>query len=320
MCIKKKTVIAVGVMLVAACSVQRSSAQTNNDAIMMNKGQFCNGISYMYSQWTEYWEGTFKRSNENIGTFTSQSLMYMPNYGITNKLNVMASVPYVWNRTSAGTLHEMKGFQDLSIDVKWKPVSVALGPGKFSLFLVGGFSTPLSNYAVDFLPLSIGLGTTNLLGRAIVHYKVGSFFARASGAYIWRSNTKLDRTAYYTTTQYNTNEVQMPDLATFNGSIGYHKKYVIAEVMVDNMTTLGGFDIRKNDVQAFPSNRMNSTDLAVHVKYTLPFYTHVSIDAVGNHVLTGRNVGQATGFMIGVYYVFDFMKPASSTHQIPSNH
>jgi len=317
--IKKKTEIAVLVLGMATISFQRSSAQTNNDAIMMNKGQFCNGISYNYSQWTEYWEGTFKRSNQNIGTFTSQGLMYMPNYGITNNLNVMASVPYVWNKTSAGTLHEMKGFQDLSIDVKWKPVSMKLGPGKFSLFLVGGFSTPLSNYPVDFLPLSIGLGTTNLLGRVIVHYKVGSFFARASGAYIWRSNTKLDRTAYYTTTQHNTNEVEMPDLATFNGSIGYHKKYLIAEVMVDNMTTLGGFDIRKNDAP-FPSNRMNSTDIAVHVKYTLPIDTHISIDAVGSHVLTGRNVGQASGFMIGVYYVFDFKKSAASTHQIPSNH
>jgi hypothetical protein len=319
MCIKKKTGIVILAALMVACSVQRSSAQTNNDAIMMNKGQFCNGISYMYSQWTEYWEGTFKRSNQNIGTFTSQGAVYMPNYGITSKLNVMASVPYLWNKTSAGTLHEMKGFQDLSVDVKWKPVSLTLGPGKFSVFLVGGFSTPLSNYSVDFLPLSIGLGTTNLLGRAIVHYKISSFFVRASGAYIWRSNTKLDRTAYYTTTQHNSNEVQMPDLATFNGSIGYQKKYVIAEVMVDNMTTLGGFDMRKNDAP-FPSNRMNSTDIAVHVKYTLPFNTHVSIDAVGSHVLTGRNVGQATGFMIGVYYVFDFMKPASSTHQIPSNH
>ena len=319
MCIRKKTWISILATLMAAFSIQRSSAQTSNDAIMMNKGQFCNGISYIYSQWTEYWEGTFKRSNQNIGTFNSQGLMYMPNYGITSKLNVMASVPYLWNKTSAGTLHEMKGFQDLSIDVKWKPVSVILGPGKFSLFLVGGFSTPLSNYSVDFLPLSIGLGTTNLLGRAMVHYKVGSFFVRASGAYIWRSNTKLDRTAYYTTTQHNTNEVQMPDLATFNGSIGYHKKYVIAEVMVDNMTTLGGYDMRKNDAP-FPSNRMNSTDIALHVKYTLPFNTHISIDAVGSHVLTGRNVGQASGFMIGVYYVFDFKKSAVSTHQIPSNH
>lgn len=319
MCIKKNAGIVILTALMFIGSVRRSSAQTNNDAIMMNKGQFCNGISYMYSQWTEYWEGTYKRSNQNIGTFTSQGLMYMPNYGITNNLNVMASVPYIVNRTSAGTLHEMKGFQDLSIDVKWKPFSRMLGSGKFSVFLVGGFSTPLSNYAVDFLPLSIGLGTTNLLGRAILHYQLGSFFVRASGAYIWRSNTKLDRTAYYTTSQHNTNEVEMPDLATFNGSIGYHKKYVIAEAMVDNMTTLGGFDMRKNDAP-FPSNRMNSTDLAVHVKYTLPFYTHVSIDAVGSHVLTGRNVGQATGFMIGAYYVFDFMEPAPSTHQIPSNH
>ena len=40
--------------------IRQVNAQTSNDAIMMNKGQFCNGISYSFSQWTNYWEGTSK--------------------------------------------------------------------------------------------------------------------------------------------------------------------------------------------------------------------------------------------------------------------
>ncbi len=200
--------------------IRQTNAQTSNDAIMMNKGQFCNGISYSFSQWTNYWEGTLKRSSGNVGTFTSQALMYMPNYGISDKLNVMAGLPYVWNHMSAGTLHSMSGFQDISVDVKWKPYSTKWGPGKFSVFLVGGFSTPLTNYVVDFLPLSVGLGTTNLLGRVILHYKLEKFFIRGSAAYVWRSNTYLDRTSYYTTSMHLTNEVEMPDQMTFNGSLG----------------------------------------------------------------------------------------------------
>jgi hypothetical protein len=30
-------------------------AQTEMDAIMMNKKQFCNGPAYMYSSWDHYW-------------------------------------------------------------------------------------------------------------------------------------------------------------------------------------------------------------------------------------------------------------------------
>ena len=38
-------------------------AQTDNDAIMMNKTQWCTGATYMNSQWKNYWEGTLKRNN-----------------------------------------------------------------------------------------------------------------------------------------------------------------------------------------------------------------------------------------------------------------
>jgi hypothetical protein len=66
----------------------------------------------------------------------------------------------------------------------------------------------------------------------------------------------------------------------------------------------------------FPSNRMNSTSAGVHAKYTLPFYSDLSVVAgadyvlngievsSGNEILRGRNVGQATTFSVGAYYAF----------------
>lgn len=281
------------------------AAQTEHDAIMMTKGQWCNGASYMHSQWTNYWEGEHKRDNFNIGTVTTQSVMLMTNYGITSKLNIMGGLPYVWNSASAGTLHSMKGFQDASLYLKWKPITTKLGNGKLSLLAVGGVSAPVSNYVIDFLPLSIGMGTKNLTARSLVDYQNGIFFATAGAAYVWRSNVKLDRTSYYTTELHNTNQVKMPDMATFNFSVGVRKKFLIAEVVVNNMTTLGGFDIRKNDMP-FSSNRMNSTIAGAHLKYTLPFYTHLELTADGNYVVKGRNVGQATTFGLGVLYISSF--------------
>lgn len=282
-----------------------SHAQTEHDAIMMNKKQWCNGFGYMHSAWNDYWEGTFKRDNDNIGSVTTQSFIYMTNYGLTNKLNIMASLPYVTTKASAGTLHGMKGLQDVSVYLKWKPVTLKYGSNKVSLLTVGGVSTPTSNYVIDFLPLSIGLGSTNITGRGIIDYQRGKLFTTLTGSYQWRSNVTLDRTSYYSTEIHYTNEVKMPNVAMYSVSAGLRSKYLIAEVMLNRMITLGGFDIRKNDMP-FPSNKMNSTMIGGHVKYTLPFYTHLELTGDVNRVVAGRNVGQANTFGVGAYYIFGF--------------
>lgn len=242
-------------LVCAAFSYISAFSQTEHDAIMMNKSQWCNGASYMHSQWSNYWEGTFNRKNDNIGSVTTQSIMYMTNYGITDNLNVMGGLPYVWTKASRGTLHGMKGLQDASLYLKWRPYTIKSGTRRLALLAVAGFSTPVNNYVLDFLPLSIGMGTTNFSGRLIADYQRGIFFTTASAAYVRRSNVKLDRTSYYTNEIHNTNEVKMPNQALYNFSIGIRKKYVVAEALLSNATTLGGFDIRKNDMP-FSSNQM----------------------------------------------------------------
>lgn len=294
-----------GLLLICFAPCLLANAQTEHDAIMMNKHQWCNGVTYMHSQWKNYWEGTFKRNNLNLGTVTTQSVMYMTNYGITNKLNIMGGLPYVWTKASAGTLHGLNGLQDASLYIKWKPVTLKAGNSKLSLLAVAGVSTPVTNYVMDFLPLSIGFGSTNVTGRGLVDFQSGKFFTTVSAAYTARSNVKIDREAYYTTEMHNTNKVQMPNVAMYSLSAGIRQKYLVAEALLYNMTTLGGFDIRKNDMP-FPSNKMNSTAAGVHVKYTLPFYSHVELIGDGSYVLHGRNVGQATMLGIGAYYIFSF--------------
>ena len=62
-------------------------SQTEIDGIMMSKNNFCTGAIYQYSSWDNYWEGTFKRTNLNLGTVSTKSLAVMGNYGISDKLN-----------------------------------------------------------------------------------------------------------------------------------------------------------------------------------------------------------------------------------------
>src|SRR5580698_9260618 len=77
-----------------------ASAQTDADALMIPKNYFCAGVMYTTNSWTNYWEGTFKRDNGNIGTLTTNSYTVAGNYGITNKLDVLFSVPYITTNAS----------------------------------------------------------------------------------------------------------------------------------------------------------------------------------------------------------------------------
>jgi hypothetical protein len=187
--------ISIGAILVLGCVGLQ--AQTLTDGLMMGKQKFCTGFMYTNDSWDEYWEGELKRENGNIGKITTQSLMWFGNYGITDKINVIAMVPYVKTKASQGTLHSMEGIQDLSVGVKYNFFRKEFEKSVFKTFAAFNFSTPLSDYTPDFFPLAIGTQTTNLTYRLNAYYKMEpGWFANASAGYTWRSNTTHDRPSY----------------------------------------------------------------------------------------------------------------------------
>ncbi|HKO81799.1 MAG TPA: hypothetical protein VJU78_15445 [Chitinophagaceae bacterium] len=303
--------IVIGLMLLLPVM---GMAQTDIDAIMMEKNAFCVGPMYSYSSWKNYWEGTMKRDNENLGKVSTRMYSVMGNYGITRKLNALFSVPYVKTKASAGTLHGMDGIQDLSLFLKWRPFQKKLGDGKLSLFGIAGVSFPLSNYPADFLPLSIGLRSKTASARIMADYQVGNLFTTGSATYVLRDNIEIDRTSYYTTEMHYSNEVKMPDAANFNFRAGFRNHRLIAEAVINNWTTLGGFDITRNNMP-FPSNKMNATTVGANFKYVLPPLPQLSIVAGGMYTVAGRNVGQTTNIYGSLFYVFDFSKKVKSDNK-----
>ena len=280
-------------------------AQTDIDAIMMGKNSFCSGFIYNNSSWKNYWEGTDKRDNQNLGKVSTKSVSFVANYGITKKLNVLAGLPYVTTKASAGTLHGLKGLQDASLWLKYQPIKRKVGKGILSLYTIGGFSFPVSDYVADFLPLSIGMHSKNLSLRGLLDYQYRKLFATASYTYVVRSNIKIDRPSYYTTTMHNTNEVFIPNASQVNVRVGYRSSRLIGEAVFNKWTTLGGFDISKNNMP-FPGNRMNATMAGVNFKYNLTKVESFSITGGANYVLAGRNVGQATSVYGGLLLLLDF--------------
>lgn len=291
--------------------MKNGKAQTPTDAIMMDKGQICFDLSYHHESWSEYWEGTKKRENLNIGTLTRHTIAPMFDLGITDRINLMGGVAYVITHPSAGQIQGTKGFQNLNLAVKVNALETELGPGQLNVLATVGFTTPLSNYVPDYA-YSIGLGCTEGSLRPIVQYKLNNgFYARLQGAYNLRGNCTLPRDYYYTTQAYFSDEVDMPDAIDYSATIGYQTsdESFRADVFYGGFNTLGGFDIRVQDM-GFPSNNMDWTNIGAMVHYYPKMVKGLGVHVTGSYVLTGRNVGQTTAIGGGVSYFFSLWNKA----------
>jgi hypothetical protein len=280
------------------------SAQTLEDAEMLQRRELHATVMYGSDSWNEYWEGSLKRSNGNIGSVTTRSVAVTAGYGVTSRLTVLASLPYVWTEASQGVLSGMSGRQDLTLMAKYRIANPLIaGRARLKLLGVAGVGVPTSDYTPDFLPMSIGLQSKRLITRGAMHLQDRTgWFVDGYAERMWRSNVTLDRAAYYTDGQYmETNEVSMPDVAMYRGTLGWQRGRWCIPVGLSAQRTLGGGDIRRQDMP-FVSNRMNYTMGQVEVMYFLPGVSGLRLDLGAAHTLNGRNVGQSTSIMTGFTY------------------
>jgi hypothetical protein len=279
-----------------------AAAQTVDDSVMVDRKALFTGVLYGHDSWTEYWEGTLKRENGNVGKLSTNAVTWMANYGVTPRLNVMLSLPYVDVEASGGTLQEQSGLQDLTLAAKFR----AFQRGDLTGFASAAFSFPVSDYVFDVLPVAIGLHSTRLSGRALLNYRRGWLFGDGTAAYTIRDNVTLDRDSYFTDGQlFFTSEVEMPDVFDYTFRAGYMGHGLMAPVYFTQQKTLGGGDIRRQDM-AFVSNKMNFSRVGVMAMYTLPRPADLAVRAEWSRVFDGRNVGESTTFSAGLLYTFRF--------------
>ncbi len=291
-----------GLALVMVSAVPVVRAQSMDDAIFMDKRVLCAGLVYTREQWTEYWEGSLKRENGNIGTLTTTQATWMGAYGVSNRINVLASLPYVWTKASQGVLAGQSGAQDISVGIKVRAFSTPLTTkGTLHGITVLSAAVPTTEYTPDFFPMSIGSASRRATARGILAFQArNGIYVNGSAGYTRRGNVTLYRVSYYTNNQlFLTNEVQMPDVSDYAVTLGYQRPGLVVPVVLTRQKTLGGGDIRRQDMP-FVSNRMDFTRVDARVQYVLPMLKAMTVHAGASHVLTGRNVGQSTTVMGGI--------------------
>jgi outer membrane putative beta-barrel porin/alpha-amylase len=292
-------------VLVALCAAPLR-AQTLDDGALIRARALNTGLLYAHEGWDHYWEGSLNRVNGNIGTITTQSVTWMGGYGVTDRLSVLAMLPYVWTGASQGPLQGMSGLQDLTLAAKYRVLSTPLTEhGTLRAFVVGSAGVPASHYTPDFLPLSIGLASRQLSGRFTLNFLAHrGWFLNGSAAYTWRAKVRLDRPAYYTDGQLVlSDEVAMPDVFDYVIGAGYQRGRLCIPLSLSQRSTLGGGDIRRQDMP-FVSNRMDFVKLDGMLMYTLPGPGELGIRLGASRIVSGRNVGEATTLTGGLFTTF----------------
>jgi len=292
--------------LLIALSATSLRAQALDDGLLVPRRALGVGLLYAHESWTEYWEGSLKRDNGNIGTLTTETVTWVAGYGVTDRLSVIAMLPYVRTRATEGPLHGMRGLQDFTLAAKYQVLSTPLTDrGTLRAVVVGAAGIPASNYEPDLQPLSIGLASRRFSGRFTLNFQAHQgWFLTGSTAYTWRSNVTLDRPAYYTNGQlYLSNEVAMPDVFDYTVTAGYQRGRLCIPVSLVQQRTLGGDDIRRQDMP-FVSNRMDFVKLGGLVRYTVPAPRELEIRIGASRIVRGRNVGQTTALTAGLFHTF----------------
>ena len=273
----------------------------------MKKHEVCFALSYDRGEWDEYWEGAELRVNGNIGTLTRNTTVPMVAYGITNKLNFLMATPYVTTKSTGGQLAGVKGFQDVSVALKYEIIKKKIGKGNLAALATAAFATPMSNYLSDYMPYSLGLGTNEGTLRGILHYQLDKgMYVRVAGAHLWRGQTETERDYYYNNGSYYTPFMDVPNAWNYNATIGtWLFDYALRlEANYTALKSTSGDDIRKyNSPQ--PTNKVEVAQVGGFAQY----YFKKNLKGLGvlayySQLIDGRNMGKFTNIGVGATYQF----------------
>jgi hypothetical protein len=271
-------------------------AQGMIDGFMRGKGKIVAALSYSHESYQTYYVGNRPVNNPNLGTVTTNSGSLFLAGGITDFLDLVAAVPYIQAKPSAGYWTTQRNIQDLSLYLKLRLLERKLGNlGELSLMGAVGLVTPLSNYIPD-APIAIGHQSTNTEYRLLLQHKLPfGLFVMAQGGYIRRNNVNIDR-GY---------EVSVPDAWDYVVRSGGSWKLLYMDAWLHIQQARSGTDLGPG--VPFPGNRVSFTRTGFNLFHPVPGLKNLGVAGGMGFTLDGRNIGEATRYSLALVYNLDLL-------------
>jgi len=240
------------------------------------KGQTDIAISYTTESYDHFYRGTVKRPNPPfLGKVTNKTTTLWARHGLTDRLALIANLPYV-DSSGDGTDHLSEtSLQDLTAMLEFKAFESGSSVRNRVVVAVGG-RTPASDYIGDS-PVSIGDHSTDELFRLVYQLEAGRFYFSQQVGYDLRSGDVPDGYPVYTEAGYTVGRV------TVNG---FYQRY-----FADGGSDIGdpGFTFTGN------KDELQRVGAKLFARVTRP----VGVFVAGFTTLDGRNTGYTTGYSAG---------------------
>jgi len=196
-------------------------------------------------------------------------------YGISDRLNVQASLPYL-------SSNHQNGLQDAQIFVKYRATQISYETGKLELSFAAGFSTNVSDYRLGGLN-DLGQQAKILDTRTLLHYqKQSGWFANIQSGFSFKFE-------------------EVPNSFPFTFKIGKASDKSYFDFWYDFQHAFGGIDYRSTPrPQNFKEFGVNYHK--VGGTYHFPISKKSGIYIAPSYTISGRNVFQGFAYHAGLTY------------------
>lgn len=233
-------------------------------------------LSFTSESYDEFWVGNEKVAVPDIGEVETESLALWLRFGLTDRLALVANLPYVDVTTDGLAGFEDSGVQDLSALLAYRLWEAGGGSLDHRLVLAGGVRTPVGDYEGN-APVSLGDDTTDGLARLVYQLESGGFYFSQQLGYDYRGGDAPDGFPLYT-------------------ELGYSWGAVTATAFYHRYIADGGTDIGDPGF-TFPSNKDETERIGG--KMFFRFADRFGAFAGAFSTLDGRNSGDTSGFFAG---------------------
>lgn len=195
-------------------------------------------------------------------------------HGLTDYLDILASVPYISNGGQESAL------QDGSLFIRAKLLEFNLLSVNTRFMIGAGYMLPLSDYKTESAN-AIGQQAESKELRALVQFEKDAYFLLIKGGYSFRNEP-------------NTDALQ------FVSKLGIAKEKYYADLFVEYLKADGGSDyplINEGTTSSF--QELGVGFLRIGVNGYKPLTNHLGIVGGLAYTLDGRNIGKTIRFSIG---------------------
>lgn len=311
-----------GTICILACSLSIGvRAQTLVDGFMRGAGKSVFALSYSTESYDEFFKGTVKTSEPNLGSISTQSVSLFAGFGLTDDLDVVMSLPWISTSASQGYWSTQSGIQDLSAALKWRAYSMMVGEsGSLSAIASVGMMAPMTDYVPD-APVAIGHNSTMATSRLLVNYQSGfGLFGNVAWGYTRCGDVVLDR-------GYSTN---VPDFGEMALKVGLANEHYYIDAWYQNQSARGGSDIaQRTNLDSpisqerglsFPSQGISFSRIGGTVFVPANFLVqNFGVGVGGAYTLDGRNIGKSMRLSFSAVYNLTLWSPSGSTPSSFSN-